>query len=464
MFLPDLVVRGRRVVTPRGIRPAAVHVRQGRIIGIVDIDDAPAGCPVDDAGDDVVLPGLVDTHVHACAPGESTPDAFERTTRAAAAGGVTSVIVMPFDGGMPMTSVAALESTCRAAHDHCYVDVGFWGGLVPGDARAPSALYQAGVLGFTCGFVASNDGGTALSVGDLRALIPALARIGAPVLVHAELPGPLDVAAAHVRSQRRWRDRIPGVSASHRRYTTYLASRPRAAENDAIGLLIQICQESRLPIHVAALSSSDVLTPIFRARSARLPFSADTSPHHLFFAAEDIPDGAIEFRCAPPIRERENREFLWAALAGGLIQSVSSDHRPRSAPTSAGDFSSGRGGISSLELSLVIVWTEARARGYTLEQVIRWMSHSPATFAGLPRKGLIDVGYDADLVVLDPDREFIVDAAKLGGGHALTPYDGRRLRGVIRRTYLRGRLVYEAGRTLGDVRGRFLLSRQGLRV
>lgn len=463
MLQPDLVVRGRRIVTPSGIRPGAIHVRNGRIIGILDIDDAPAGCTVDDAGDDVVLPGVVDTHVHVHAPGQTTPEVFERTTRAAAAGGVTSIIAMPFDTGHPITTAAAFESQCRAAQDHCFVDVGFWGGLVPGN-DAPSALYQAGVFGFACRLASYDEDRFALSVGDLRALIPALARIGAPLLVYAELPGPIDPTVAHERSHRRWTDLIPGVSARHRRYLTYLASRPKAAEAEAISLMIQICQESRLPIHIAALSSSDALTPIFRARSAGLRFSADTSPHHLFFVAEDIPNGAIEFTCAPPIRERANREFLWAALAGGLIQSVSSDHRRGAALGRAGDFFMSQGGIDSIQLGLSVVWTEACARGYTLEQIGLWMCRSPAEFVDLPRKGLIDVGYDADLVVFDAEAEFIVDAPKLSDEHHLTPYDGRRLRGVIRRTYLRGMRVFEGDREFREARGRFLLSRQPSRV
>jgi allantoinase len=464
VVLPDLVVRGRRIVTPRGIRPGAIHVRHGRIIGILDIDDAPAGCTVDDAGDDVVLPGVVDPHVQVDAPGQTTPEVFARTTRAAAAGGVTSLIAMPSDTGPPITTTAAFESQCRAAQDRCFVDVGFWGGLVPGNEQAPSALYQAGVFGFACRLASYDEDRSALSVDDLRGLIPALSRIGAPLLVYAELPGPIDRTVPHERWRRRWTDLIPGVSGRHRRYMTYLASRPKAAEAQAISLMIQTCQESRLPIHLAALSSSEALTPIFRARSAGLRLSVDTSPHHLFFVAEDIPNGAIEFTCAPPIRERANREFLWAALAGGLIQSVSSDHRSAVAARSARDFSTSQRGIASIQFSLSVVWTEACARGYTLEQVVLWMCQSPAQFVDLPRKGRIDVGYDADLVVFDAEAEFIVDATKLCDGHRLTPYDGRRLRGVVRRTYLRGMRVYEEGRRCPEARGRFLLTRQRLRV
>jgi allantoinase len=430
--------------------PAAIHVRDGRIIGILDIDDAPAGCAVDDVGDDVVLPGLVDTHVHVQAPGEGLAEGFERTTRAAAAGGVTSVIAMPVDTGHPITTAAAFESQCRAAQGHCFVDVGFWGGLVPGNAHAPAALYQAGAFGFGCRLASYDDDRSALSIDDLRALMPALARIGAPLLVSAELPRPIDRTVARDRSQWRWTELIPGVSARDR-YMTYLASRPKAAEAEAISLLIQVCQQSRLPIHIAALSSSDALTPILRARWAGLQFSADTAPHHLYFVAEDIPNGAIEFMCAPPIRERANREFLWAALAGGLIQSVSSDHRRGAA-------------VGSVQLSLSIVWTEAAARGYQLEQVALWMSGSPALFAGLDRKGRIDVGYDADLVVFDDRAEFTVSTSELDDERRRTPYRGRYLRGVIRRTYLRGTAVYETGQQSREARGRFLLPRERSRV
>jgi len=467
VFLPDLVVRGRRVVTPRGIHPAAIHVRNGRIIGIVDIDDVPAGCAVDDAGAYAVLPGLIDPSVHVPEPGRTSSDSFERTTRDAAAGGVTTIIAMPFDTGGPVVNSAALESTCRAAEGHCLVDVGFWGGVVPGNHSELPPLFEAGVLGFACALVSSGSSGdevaAPVSEADLRASMPALARLGAPLLVHAELPGPIERAAAHQLAHRSWVDRLPGFSLAARRYTSYLDSRPKAAENEAVGMLIQLCQESRLPIHIASLSSSDALTPIFRARSARLPITANTCPHYLFFVADEIPNGAIEYKCAPPIRERENRELLWAALAGGLIQSVASDHR--SAPASAGadNFLHYPGGIASLQLGLSITWTGARARSYSLEHVVRWMCSAPAHLAGLSRKGSIDVGYDADLVVFDSEAEFTVEEETMFD-YALTPYRGRRLRGIVQRTYLRGTPVYERGQPFRDASGRFLLHRQSLRV
>jgi allantoinase len=458
VFLPDLVVRGRRIVTPRGIRPGAVHVRNGRIIGVVDFEDVPPGCPVDDAGDCAVLPGLVDLLVHVRDHGETGSGAFERTTRAAAAGGVTTLVAMPFDGAFPTTTAAALETTWGAAQGHCLVDVGFWGGVVPGNQRELEGLFEAGVFGFTCLLVASDDDtGSPVSEADLRASLPALARLGVPLLAHAELPGPIERATARALAHRAWIDRL--VSRPARRYTTYLKSRPRAAETEAIEMLIQLCRESRLPIHIAPLSSSDALTPIFRARSAQLPISATTCPHYLFLVADEVPDGAVEYKCAPPIRERENREFLWAALAGGLIQAVASEHRPGSASVGEHNFLRGRGGIASLQLGLAVTWTEASARGCTLEQVVRWMCSAPAHLAGLDRKGSIDVGYDADLVVFDPDAAFTVETDTIVPRGAATPYGGRRLRGLVRRTYLRGARVDESGGTFREHGGRLLLRR-----
>ena len=461
MFLPDLVVRGRRIVTPRGIQPAAIHVRDGRIIGVLDVDDVPAGCTVDDAGDCAVLPGLVDTLVHVRDHGESAADAFARTTRAAAAGGVTTIVAMPFDGGVPTTSAAALESTCRAAQGHCLVDVGFWGGVVPDNPRELEPLFQAGALGFSCGLIsAGDDACVPVSEAELRAATPPLARLGAPLLVHAELPAAIDRAGAQRQAARTWIDRLPAFPSPARRYTTYLNSRPKAAENEAVAMLIQLCRESGVPIHVAPLSSSDALTPIFHARSARLPISATTCPHYLFFVADEVPDGAIEYTCAPPIRERENREFLWAALAGGLIQAVATDHRPGPGSSGRRNFLQARGGNASLQLSLSIIWTEASARAYTLEQVARWMCSAPAHLAGLDRKGSIDVGYDADLVVFDSEAPFTVERESVVPRAGVTPYQGRRFRGVVRRTYLRGARVYEHGNRILNACGRFLLHRR----
>ena len=457
MLLPDLVVRSRRVVTPQGTRPGAVHVRNGRIVGVLGLDDVPSGCELDDAADAVVLPGIVDSHVHLCERAGAESEAFETATRSAAAGGVTTIVGMPFEAASATTSVPALEEKRRAAEGRCFVDVGFWGGVVRGNARDLPPLFDAGVLGFACALADSGfHGDTAVSEADLRVAMPVLTRIGAPLLAHAELAGPIDRAATAHRMERRWFDRVPGMSRASRRYGTYLESRPREAENEAVSLLIQLCREHRTRTHVVALSSSDALAPLFHARAAGLPITAETCPHYLYFVADEISTGATAFKCAPPIRERENRELLWAALAGGVIYMVASDHWP-SAPVKTYDFMQARGGIASLQLGLSIVWSAARPRGYTLDHVARWMCRAPARLAGLSRKGAIEVGYDADLVVFEPDAEFAVARKTLDRAHELTPYLGRRLSGVIERTYLRGNQICQNGREMPPPQGKLLV-------
>ncbi len=449
MFLPDLVVRGRRVVTERGTRAAAIHIRKDRIVGVLDFDDVPPGCPLDDVQGAVVMPGIVDTHVHA-SDRTGSRAGFETVTRTAAAGGVTTVIDMPFPGPA-ITNVSALELKRRAAAGSCFVDVGFWGGVVPDNARHLASLFEAGVFGFKCVLLPSGaDDFPAVSEAELRIVMPALTRLGAVLLAHAELASPIAEAEARQRGKRRWIERALKLSLHPHDYTTYLESRPKAAENEAVALLIQLCGEHGTRTHVVHLSSSDVLTPLFRARSARLPITAETCPHYLVLVADELSTDTGVLT-TPPIRERENREFLWAALANGLIQSVASDHAIRT-----GNTTDGRCGLSSVQLLLSATWTGAQGRGYTLNQVADWLCRSPSRFAGLTRKGKIDVGYDADLVVFDADSEFTVARPSAESGE-LTPYHGRRLRGVVERTYLRGSQIYscEAGWT--SPQGKLLL-------
>jgi allantoinase len=452
VFLPDLVVRSRRVVTSRGTRPGAIHIHSGRISGILAFEDVPPGCPVDDAADAVIMPGVVDTHVHVHEAARDDGDGFDVVTRAAAAGGVTTIADMPGGGSPPATTVAALELKRSEADGNCFVDVGFWGAVVPGHERDLAPLVEAGVLGFACLLLPLPFAQfQPVSEADLQIVMPALTRIGAQLLVHAELPGPIDQAAVDHRTRRRWSERIPGLSRASRRYATYLESRPKAAENEAVSLLIQLCRTHRTRTHVLHLSSSDALAPLFHARSARLPITAETCPHYLTFVAEEVADGATSFKCAPPIRERENREFLWAALAGGLIQIVVSDQSARPPGfhhRDSGGFLSAWSGIASLQLSLPVTWTGARDRGYTLDQIAGWMCRTPALLAGLSHKGSIEVGYDADLTVFDPDAEFTVDGRSVDPRHLPTPYLGRRLRGVIQRTYLRGIPIFCRERNL----------------
>jgi allantoinase len=466
-FLPDLIVRSHRVVTPAGTRRAAVHVRGGKIAGVLDFDDVPAGCPIDEAGAAAVMPGVVDTYVHVDAADSGGHRGIEATTRAAAAGGITTIIQAPLDGvhgrlnssREAITTGAGLAATLSGAEGRCYVDVGLWGGIVPGNAGELARMADAGVVGFACGLASRN--GDAVTEADLRVVMPAIRRLGVPLLVHPEAPGPI-ARAAERRQAGGPLARLLASRRSRRCYSAYLMSRPKEAENEAIALLIALCQEYRTQIHIVPLSSSDALTPLFHARSARLPITAATAPHHLTFVAEEIPDGATSFKCAPPIRERENREFLWAALAGGLIQMTASDHShaPDTAKARPRDFRCGWTGISSVALSLSAMWTAAVDRGYTLNQVTDWMCRMPARLAGLDRKGAIEPGYDADLVVIDPDAMFTVGADQQHADDPLTPYRGRRLQGVVERTYLRGRPIYERGKAIVAPSGRVLAARR----
>jgi allantoinase len=452
--MPDLVIRARRVVTPEGVRAAAVHVERGVIAAVQAFDSVPQGPLVETVPDNCVLmPGLVDTHVHINEPGRADWEGFATATRAAAAGGVTTLIEMPLNSIPATTTVAAYREKTAAAQGQLYVDVGFWGGVVPGNTPDLAPLWDAGVFGFKCFLVPSGvPEFTHVTESDLRAALPELKRLDATLLVHAELPGPIESA---LREQARATP--PLAPASHR---AWLAARPRAAENEAITLMIRLCGETGARVHIVHLSSSDALPPIQRARADKLPLTVETCPHYLTFAAEEIPDGATEYKCAPPLRERLNREALWAALWSGMIDLVATDHSP--APPAmkqrdSGDFFRAWGGIASLQLSLPAVWTEARQRGFTVDVLARWLGAAPARLAGLAgRKGAIAGGADADFVAWDPDAEFRVEPDKLHHRHKLTPYAGRVLRGVVRQTWLRGVPVFSSGQFTSGAAGNVL--------
>jgi len=456
----DLVVRGNRVFTRAGERAAAVHVAGGTIVAITDLAAAPPGVPTIDAGDRCVLPGLVDTHVHINEPGRTDWEGFETATRAAAAGGVTTLVDMPLNSVPPTTTLEGLEAKVRALEEKARVDVALCGGLVPGNASLATAgagggladLFREGVVAFKC-FLAESGVEEFSHVHEsaLRAGMTELARLGAPLFVHAELPEPL------AEGER------AALGLDPRRYESYLRSRPRTAEDAAVDLVLRVARETGARAHVVHLSSSDALDTFRRARDARVPLTVETCPHYLTFAAEEIPDGDTAFKCAPPIRESENREKLWGALREGMIAQVVTDHSPSSAEmkcSGSGDFMKAWGGISSLQIGLAAVWTGARARGATVADMVEWMCAAPARLAGLAsRKGAVAVGHDADLVIWDPDAEHVVDAASLEHRHKITPYQGRALRGSVLRTILRGETIYERGQGFaGPPRGRWLRS------
>jgi allantoinase len=436
------VVRGERVVFPDGMRPASIHVRDGRIVAVHDYLERPAGVRALDAGDLVVLPGLVDTHVHINDPGRADWEGFEHATKAAAAGGVTTLVDMPLNSIPPTTDVEGLEAKRRAASGRCHVDVGFWGGVVPGNSAALEPLARAGVLGFKCFLSPSGvEEFSHVSEQDLREAAPILARLGLPLLAHAEWPALL---------------RDP--SGDPRQYAAWLESRPPASELAAIAVLVRLARDYGARVHVVHLASADALAAIRDARTAGLALTVETCPHYLTFAAEEIPDRATAYKCAPPIRERDHRERLWHALGAGDIDLIATDHSP--APPAlkhqdTGDLVAAWGGIASLQLGLAAVWTGAAARGVSIEALARWLSRAPARLAGLGRaKGAVAVGCDADLVIWDPDAVATVDAASLYHRHPITPYDGLQLRGIVRTTILRGEVVFDDGECLPVARGR----------
>ncbi|MCP3101173.1 allantoinase AllB [Myxococcus sp. K15C18031901] len=427
-------LRSRRVLAADGTREAVVVVRGEKVAAVVAPGDVPAGLAVTDVGDRVVMPGVVDCHAHINEPGRTEWEGFETATRAAAAGGITTVVDMPLNSLPPTTTLAALEVKARAASTACMVDHGFWGGVIPGNAAELERLIDAGVAGFKCFLCPSGvDEFPPADRAVLDVAMPILARRGVPLIVHAELESPLTAASAE----------------GPRTYRGYLASRPRSWEQDAIQMMVELARKHRCRVHIVHLSSADALPLLAEARRDGVDISVETCPHYLCFTAEEIEDGATHFKCAPPIREAENRERLWAGLGRGDIQLVVSDHSPCTPALKhleRGDFGTAWGGIASLQLSLSAVWTEARRRGHGLESLVRWMCESPARLVGLHgTKGTLAPGADADLVVFDPEATFTVEPARLQHRHPLTPYAGRTLAGVVERTILRGRTVYERG-------------------
>lgn len=432
-------------MTPQGTHAASILVRDGRIAEVSRGAEAPAGAEVVDYGDHVVMPGLVDTHVHVNEPGRTDWEGFETATRAAAAGGVTTVIDMPLNSVPPTTTAEGLRAKRDAARDRCFVDVGFWGGLVPGNHLELPGLLELGVFGFKAFLAPSGvpEFGH-VSPGELRAGLTRLAAARVPVLVHAEL-------GALVREPE---------AAGAATYAAYLESRPPVAETEAVSLIARLCAETGGRAHVVHLSAASAAPVIRDAVAAGARLTAETCPHYLFFASERVPAGATEFKCAPPIRSEANRTGLWEALEAGVLTMVVSDHSPAppaSKRRDAGDFREAWGGIASLELSLRAVWTAARERGCPVERLAEWLCAAPARLVGLEgRKGRIAEGWDADLVVWLPEARSRVEAAALRQRHKLTPYDGIALDGAIEATWLRGEKVFEAGGGWGAPAGRLL--------
>jgi len=442
-------LRSTRVLTAEGFAPAAIVVDQERIESVGAWNVVPADAELHDFGDLMILPGLVDTHVHINEPGRTEWEGFETATRAAAAGGVTTVVDMPLNCVPETIDVAALEAKRDAAKGKAWVDWAAWGGVVRGNAGAIGPLIRAGVPGFKCFLIDSGiEGFSWVSEADLRHALGRLRAAGVPLLAHAEVAGPVDEATRSLNA----------AGAEWRRYSTYLTSRPDAAEVEAIQLLVRLAEEFGTPLHIVHLSSAAALPFLLEARRRGLPVTVETCVHYLWFTTEEIADGATEYKCAPPIRNEENREKLWKALEDGLIDMVATDHSPCPPAMKGkveGRFDRAWGGIASLGLALPAMATAMRRRGIGLERVGEWMAATPAKLAGLAgKKGVIAAGADADFAILDPDEEWTVTPEDLHFRHKMSPYMGAKLRGRVRETWLRGRPVFRHGASTGDARGR----------
>jgi allantoinase len=425
----------RQIVTPYGVRPGALLVDGERIQAVVAPDQVPADALREDLGGAAILPGLVDSHVHINEPGRTEWEGFYTATRAAAAGGYTMLVDMPLNCVPATTNVNALAAKRDVAKRKCRVDWGAWGGIVQGNREQIEALAGAGVLGFKCFLVHPGiDEFSMVDEEDLHLALPHVARTGLPLLVHAEHPGLVDAATKRLQH------------ADWTRYETYLQSRPDEAERAAIQLMLSLCREYGFHLHIVHLATASALDLIRDARAEGLTVSVETCPHYLHFEAETIADSATQCKCAPPIRSRENREQLWQGLREGVIDMVVTDHSPcppEMKRMEDGSFQTAWGGIASLSIALPVMWTEAHKRGYSLADLARWMAERPAQLAGCAaRKGRLATGYDADFVVFDSETPLTVNRDRLHQRHAVSPYLGEELRGVVKRAYLRGQTVY----------------------
>ena len=439
------VLRSRRVLTDDGIIAAAVVVKDGVIVEVAPPDFVGGGYVRVDAGDLLVTPGIVDSHVHINEPGRTEWEGFHSATQAAAAGGITTVVDMPLNCIPATTSRVNAEEKQKHLRDQLFVDVAFWGGVIPGNVAELPGLARFGVPGCKCFTCPSGvDEFPHVTAADLAIAMPVLRDTGTTLLVHAEAPGPLDDAEAILKRE----------GADPRAYSTYLRSRPNASEDEAIAMIIALSEQHRCPAHIVHLSSSSALPMIKAAQARGVKISAETCLHYLTFTAEEIGDGATPYKCAPPIREASNREALWAGLKDGTISMVVSDHSPCTpqlkkldvglgAPVDEGSFMGAWGGIAGLQLGLSALWTQSKARGVDVATMFHWNSANTAKLAGVAhKKGKLAAGYDADIVVWDDGAHFTVKGDALHHKHKVTPWSGRILDGVVEATIVSGHVAF----------------------
>lgn len=427
----DKIIKSTNVVTADGVRDAYVLIRNGVIADVTSAKPDSECTEFIDVGEKTLLPGLFDPHVHINEPGRTEWEGFETATRAALAGGITTLIEMPLNASPVTISVKAFELKLTAAQNKLYTDCGFWGGVVPGNVKELEPMAQKGVFGFKAFLTHSGiDDFPNVTEDDLNHAMPVIAALNLPLLVHCELSE-------------------PGYRFSNpRSYSEYLASRPKKWEDDAIRFMIRLCEKFKCPVHIVHLSSADSIDAIKKAKEKGLPLTVETAPHYLFFCAEEIAEGETSFKCAPPIREKQNNERLWAALEEGIIDFVATDHSP--APPAmkeidSGDFSKAWGGIASLQWSLPVVWTAAKKRNLPIYKIVQWLSTKPARLAGLQhQKGQIAKGFSADVIIADMNKKFTVKEADIEHRHKVTPYLHKELYGLVEQVFLKGRRVFDS--------------------
>ena len=432
--MSDLAIKSNRVVTPGGVRPAIVLISEGIISDLVELSGTNFNCRTIDLGNKVLFPGVIDPHVHINEPGRTDWEGFDSATRAAIAGGITTLVDMPLNASPVTTTVAAFEAKLLSTNNKLHTNCGFWGGIVPGNEKEIEGLIEKGVLGFKAFLTHSGiDEFPNVTASYLRVAMPVIAKYDLPLLVHCELIS----------------DDVKPPAGDPRSYQHYLNSRPACWEEEAIALMILLCEEYNCRVHIVHLSSSTSINQIKKAKERGLKLTVETSQHYLYFNAGDISDGETLFKCAPPIRDKANNELLWKALQEGTIDFVATDHSP--APPQlkqlqSGDFIKAWGGVASLQFALPILWTIAKNNNASLNDLAKWLCERPAQLAGLQnKKGKIAPGYDADLVVLEEEKKFIVTEQMIHHRHKVTPYLGKELSGVVAQTFLAGVKVFDNG-------------------
>jgi allantoinase len=440
----DAAIKSDRTITPDGIKKAVVLIKDGLIADI--LPELPEGdYPVTDVGDKVLMPGIVDPHVHINEPGRTAWEGFDTATKSAIAGGITTLVDMPLNSSPVTTTVKAFNEKIKASFGKLHTNCGFWGGVVPGNEKEIEPLIQKGVLGFKAFLTHSGiDEFPNVMEDDLRKAMPIIAKHGLPLLVHCEL-------------ETSEKEKMKGENIS---YQQYLSSRPKKWEDDAIALMIRLCEEYNCRTHIVHLSSADSIEQIIKAKQKGFPLTVETAQHYLYFSAEKIKDGQTQLKCAPPIRERENNEQLWQALKNGIIDFVATDHSP-SLPEmkemQSGDFMKAWGGISSIQFALPVLWTAAEKHNCSLNQIVKWLCESPAVLPGLQyTKGKIQKGYDADFVVWDPEKSFTVTKGIIHHKHKITPYLNKELYGTVEQTWVGGKKVFDNGKFILN-KGRIIL-------